>query len=292
MQQRHGQFQEVSPSVGQLDVAGLSAALAEDPDAAAELIVDMARAIDPELRAKVRAVAGQLLLPPTRMAGGTRSSGSSRLITTSVPGLDLDADATFERLDEHPRPRGEDLRWRSWVRSGQAFVLLVDASGSVVGRPLANAVVTAAALTSRLRDGDELAVVAFWKVAVVLRDIRSQEPPLKVLDSLFDLRGGDTTNLGAGLAEASRQAGLARSPRRDVVVLSDGMSNTGSDPCAAAEEAFASGARVHVLALADEDESRHSCARIAEAGGGRSVLLRSPADAPRALLAVLDHVTA
>ncbi|MGH9062058.1 MAG: vWA domain-containing protein, partial [Acidimicrobiales bacterium] len=242
---------------------------------------------DTRLRAQARAAASRLLLPMSRRAGSPHPGGSSRLTTVAEDGLDLDTDATLERLTEHPWLQVDDLRWRGWRRPSSAYVLLVDASGSVTGQPLATAVVTAAALAMRLRPGDELAVVAFWSRAVVLRDIRSLDPAGGVLDALFDLRGGDTTDLALGLRTALGQAGLARSAHRDVLVLTDGMSNEGQDPLSVAAAGGAAGARVHVLALAAEDDAVAACARLADAGGGRMASLAGPSGAPAAVAEVL-----
>jgi Mg-chelatase subunit ChlD len=209
------------------------------------------------------------------------------LITSKRAGLELDVDATIEEIASRTSPSTDDLRWRRWARPGRALILLIDASGSVAGLPLATAVVTAAALAGRCGPDDELAVVAFWSRAVLLRGTTSVEPPLHVLDALFDLRGGDTTDLAGGLRTALAQAGLAGPGRRDILVLTDGMATAGDDPIGVAATAAAHGATVHVLALADDPEAIDACHRIADAGGGRVAALLRPADAPAAVAAVL-----
>jgi Ca-activated chloride channel family protein len=166
-------------------------------------------------------------------------------------------------------------------------VLLVDASGSVTGRPLATALVTAAALARRVGPDDQLGVVAFWSRAVVLRHVTSTDPATSVLDALFDLRGGDTTDLAGGLEAALAQAGRAVAGQRDVIVLTDGMANAGGDPIAVASTAAGAGARVHVLRLTDDPESVAACLAVAEAGGGRVAPLPRPSLAPAALSDIL-----
>jgi Mg-chelatase subunit ChlD len=288
LERRYQQLADVSPEVGSLDPAALEGVIADDPDTGVALLVDLSRTTDPELRARARAVAARLLLPLARRAGEDHTGGSSHLTTTAADdGLDLDTDATLDRLAEHPHLQAGDLRWRDWRRPGRAYVLLVDASGSVTGKPLAAAVVTAAALAGRLQPGDELAVVAFWSRVVVLRHIRSAEPPSTVLDALFDLRGGDTTDVALGLRTALGQAGLARAGRREVLVLTDGMANEGDDPVPVAASAGGAGARVQVLALSDEADARQRCARLADAGGGRVGALAGAAGAPAAVAEVL-----
>lgn len=294
-----------------LDEAAVSSAYGEDPDATVDLLADLARATDPALRAAARRLAVRLLVPPAR-AGETQRRGSSRLTTVAGEGLDLDLDATLERRLDGPAPllsasgpdgpgplrpasprrpgarrpfRAEDLRWRGWRSPGRSLVLLVDASGSVAGKPLTTAVTTAGALAAGLRTDDELAVIAFWSRAVVLRHLHSPAPASAVLDSLLDLRGGSTTDLALGLRTALAQAAAARVPHADVLVLTDGAWNEGEDPAPIAGGAGA--ARVHTLVTVDDDEARTSCARLAAAGGGRSVPLHRPSDAPAAVRAIL-----
>jgi Mg-chelatase subunit ChlD len=284
LQRRHDDLEQVTPTVGVLDEAAMAGAYDADPDAAVDLLADLARATDPALRAKARRLAVRLLVPPAR-AGETQRRGSSRLATVAGEGLDLDLDATLERSLEHRPIRAEDLRWRGWRSPARALVLLVDASGSVAGKPLTTAVTTAGALAAGLRTDDELAVVAFWSRAVVLRHLHSPAAPSAVLDALLDLRGGSTTDLALGLRTALAQATAARVPHADVLVLTDGAWNEGEDP---APIAGASGAaRVHTLVTVDDEEARTSCARLAAAGGGRSVALHRPSDAPAAVRAVL-----
>jgi Mg-chelatase subunit ChlD len=148
-------------------------------------------------------------------------------------------------------------------------------------------VVTAAALAWRCKPEDELAVLAFWSRVVVLRGIASVEPHLRVLDALFDLRGGDTTDLAGGLRAALAQTGLAGPGRRDILVLTDGMATAGDDPVPVAAAAMASGTTVHVLALVDDPAATDACSRISDAGGGRMAALLHPSDAPAAVAEVL-----
>lgn len=270
-----------------MDTSALAGVIADDPDKGMALLLELSRATDPELRAQVRAAAARLILPLARQSGEPHAGGSSHLVTTAADGLDLDTDATLERLAEHPRLHAGDMRWRDWRRQAHAYVLLVDASGSVTGQPLATAVVTAAAVAGRLRPGDELAVVAFWSRAVVLRDMGSADPPTAVLDALLDLRGGDTTDIALGVRTALIQAGLARAGRRDVLVLTDGMANEGQNPDRAAAAASAAGARIHVLALSDDADAWERCSRLADAGGGRLAALSGPGQASAAVAEVL-----
>jgi Mg-chelatase subunit ChlD len=252
----------------------------EDPDGAVDLLADLARATDPTLRAAARRLAAHLVVRAPR-AGREERRGTSRLAIVDRDGPDVDLDATLERS---PRPTEGDLRWRGWRSSARATVLLIDASGSVAGRPLASAVTTAGALAAGLRPGDELGVVAFWSRAVVLRPRSSPTPASAVLDALFDLRGGSTTDLALGLRTALAQLRDARAAQREVVVLTDGAWNEGEDPVPVAARA---GMTVSVLRTVDSPEAIAACSRLAGAGGGRHAPLLRASDAPAAVAAVL-----
>lgn len=287
MRRRHDRLEDVSPEVGALDEMALAGAIEDDLDEGVSMLVDLTRATDPRLRARARRVAASLVIPAARVAGPSTAGGSARLGPVRDGGVDLDLDATLDRLGEHPQVRAEDLRWRGWRRPGRAAVLLIDASGSVTGPPLTTAVVTAAALAARAGPADELAVVAFWSRAVVLRHMRDPSPPARAVDRVLALRGGDTTDLAGGLTAALAQMALATAGRRDVIVLTDGMANEGGDPLSVASTAAATGASVHVLALARDEESRQACRDLAGAGGGRVAALGRAAEAPAALAELL-----
>ncbi len=263
--------------------------LDQDPGEGLELLVDLARATDPALRARARRLAPALIVPAARQPGPSPTGGCSRIGPVVGLGADLDVDATLEAAEVPGAAhlRAGDLRWRGWRRPGRAVVLLVDASGSVHGPPLVTALVTVAALLSRSDPHDELAVVAFWSRAVVLRDLRDPSPPEAVVERLLRLRGGDTTDLAAGLEAALSQAALAGTGRRDVLALTDGLATEGADPVPVAGSAPGAGVALHVLALAAQVESMAACADLAGAGGGRLLPLHGPWQAPAAVAAAL-----
>lgn len=287
MRRRHEHLDDVSPEVGALDEAALAGALEDDLGEGVSLLVDLTRATDPRLRERARRLASALVVPAARVPGFSVAGGSARLGPVREAGVDLDLDATLDRLGEHPELRAEDLRWRGWRRPGRAVVLLIDASGSVTGPPLTTAVVTAAALAARCGPQDELAVVAFWSRSIVLRHMRDPSPPSRAVDRVLLLRGGDTTDLAGGLRVALSQMCAATAGRRDVIVLTDGMANEGGDPLSVASTAAGVGAAVHVLALAPDEEALEACRALAGAGGGRLAVLRTPTDAPFAVAQML-----
>jgi Mg-chelatase subunit ChlD len=284
----HPEFAQVSPQAGELDDAALADLAARDPDAAARLLTALGRAFDPALRAAARALAVRLPVTVPR-TGVPDRPGSRRVVTRRDPtGADIDLDATLAARGAEPHWRAEHLHTRSWRATGRACVLVVDASGSVAGDELAAAVLTAAALAQRMRPGDELAVVAFWSTAVVLQPLAADIRPDVVVDRLFELRGGGTTDLDLGLRTAAQQLSRTRTAARDVLLLSDGMPTESPDPRPAAAALARGGARLHVLGLSAQPESVENCAALAAAGSGRAAALHRPSQAPAAIRHLLD----
>jgi Mg-chelatase subunit ChlD len=284
----HPSLERVSPAVGQVDEEALAELAASDPDEAAELLADLARATDRELRRRVKELASRLLVPAPRLNDPKAPLGAARMLSGARAGVDLDLDATLEAwADQAGLLSQEQMSWWRWSRPSRAVVLVLDASGSTSGRPLTTAIVTAGALAGRLEPQDEAAVVAFWSKAVLLRHISSSNPPSQVLERLLDLRPGSTTNLAAGVRFGLEQLSLARSSTRELLVLTDGMANEGEDPVEVAGGAMAIGARLHVLSSSLEPEGWDRCCELASAGGGRAIPVHSPADVPFALESVL-----
>jgi Mg-chelatase subunit ChlD len=279
----HPDFDQVSPQLGQLDTAALADLAARDPDAAARLLTALGRALDPALRTAARALAARLPVTAPR-SGVPDRPGTRRVVTRREPtGSDVDLDATLAARGAEPHWRAEHLHTRGWRATGRACVLLVDASGSVTGDELTAAVLTASALTQRMRPGDELAVVAFWSTAMLLQPLSALPRTELVVDRLLDLRGGGTTDLDLALRTAAGQLAATRTAVRDVLLLSDGMPTDSPDPRPAAAALARSGARLHVLGLSAEPESAGNCAALAAAGGGRAVPLHRPSQAPAAV---------
>ncbi|WP_232806950.1 vWA domain-containing protein [Geodermatophilus chilensis] len=284
----HPDFAQVSPQAGQLDEQAVADLAARDPEAAARLLTAMGRAFDPALRAAARALATRLPVGAPR-TGVPDRPGTRRVVTRrDDTGSDVDLDATLAARGAEPHWRAEHVRTRGWRSTGRACVLLVDASGSVAGDELAVAVLTASALAQRMRPGDELAVVAFWSRAVVLRPLSADPRTDVVVDRLFDLHGGGTTDLDLGLRTAAAQLTRSRAAARDVLLLSDGVPTESPDPLPAAAAVARAGARLHVLSLSEEPESVAGCAALAAAGGGRVARLLRPAQAPAAVRGLLD----
>lgn len=268
--------------MGELDEQALGVAMGEDPDAALALLAGLVTATDEQLRAQARRLAGRLVLDRVRR-GPARARGIGR--PRSAPadrGGDLDLDASADALlGAHAAGRApglDELVSREWGRPELALCLLVDASGSMTGPRLATAALAAAACA--LRAPREHAVVTFARQVSVLRRLRDERPPDRVVDEVLRLRGHGATALAAALREATDQLGASRAARRVTVLLSDCQATDGRDPVPAARAAE----ELVVLAPADDP---HAAAELARSAGGRWAPVSSAADVPAVLADLL-----
>ncbi|RJQ86677.1 VWA domain-containing protein [Amycolatopsis panacis] len=244
----------------------------------------MSLATDEKLRAAARRLATRLVLDLARR-GAVRSRGVGRLRRVNAEqGGELDLDASLPALldatvDRRP-PRIDELIARQWGRPEVALCLLIDTSGSMTGRRLASAALTAAACA--WRSPGEHAVVSFARKAEVIRPLWSVRSRADVVDSVLGLRGHGVTALATALREASRQLATSRAARRVVVLLSDCRATDDEDPLPAARSC----AELVILAPADDCAE---AAGFARRTGARWRPLPGPAAAPAALAELLDR---
>ncbi|RZT84305.1 MoxR-like ATPase [Pseudonocardia sediminis] len=268
---RHDGFDDVSPELGELDDAAFDAAMAEDPEAAAALLADLAVATDAALRAQARRLAGRVFIRLGRV-GPAKARGTRRLGPRRGGDGDLDLDRTLDTWQpaHSARPGVDDMVTRDWTAHRRAICLLVDISGSMQGLAVALAAVSAAGVVlasensgTRLEPG----VLAFGSGVRTLQRQGVGRSPESLVAELVALRGHGTTDLAAALREASVQLSAAPAQERTVVLLSDCIHTAGDDPVTA----LGGIDRVHVLlpqpGEPDPEAVRASSALAARGGG-------------------------
>ena len=286
--QQHAAFDEVSPEVGELDAAAFDAAVAQDAEAAAAMLADMAVATDVALRAAARRLAGRVFLQLGRVgpakARGTRRLGPSR----GLEG-DLDLDRTLDAWSPSAsrRPGADDIITRTWTAHRRAVCLVVDISGSMQGLAVALAAVAAAGVIVANEAGREKlqpSVLTFSAGVQVLQAQGVRRPPEDLLSELVALRGHGITDLAAGLREAAKQLASATADERMVVLLSDCLHTAGDDPA----DALAGIDRLHVLVPLGGPEAEAAAGPLAARGGGRAQTVRRLAEVGPALTRILS----
>ena len=234
---------------------------------------------DPAARRMAERIAHRLSVRP-RSRDRATSRGSGRLY--SVPyrygSDDIDLDRTLEVLTERPVPEDTDVVVRERMRSRRAVVLMVDVSGSMRGEKVRIAAATVGALAGDLVD-DELAVVAFWKHAALVKPIERGRPGPRLLDDLLRIPAKGLTNVNFALAVGLDELARARARRRVGILLSDAVHNAGPDPRLLA----ARFSRLHVLLETDGEHDAELAADLARLGSGLVAPVRSYRDVAPAL---------
>jgi magnesium chelatase subunit D len=281
---RHASFGAVSPEVGQLDADALARLLADNPDATATLLADLALATDRDLRAAARRLAPRVFVQLGAIgwapAHGTRRLGPSRRADG-----DLDLDRTLDRLSGAWPPPPDALVTRTWRAHQRAVCLLIDTSGSMTGLGVAIAAVAAASVVLAADGRLAPAVIAFGGGVTVLQVPDSRRNPEELVGDLVGLRGHGVTDLAGALRAAGRQLAGAAADERVTILLSDCLRTAGGDPAAA----LAGIDRLHVLCPLPTAESEQAAAALARRGGGISQPVRSLSQVAPALTRALSQ---
>ncbi|MGH9023303.1 MAG: AAA family ATPase [Acidimicrobiia bacterium] len=281
----HENAESVTPQVGQLDEAAFEQLWQEDPEAALDLLTDMANATDVELRRAARRLAARVFV---RLAakGASRSRGVRRLRSDVRHDLgDLDIDRTLERTGGLRPRRADELVVRRWEAHTRSICLLIDRSGSMRGRAVAIAAVAAASTLIAAGEKGDCSVIAFSNDAIVLQGQGMSRPIMEIVGDVVSLRGKGMTDLAYALRVGARQLSRSNGSERIVLLLSDCLSTAGEDPL----EALAGIDRLHVLGTApDPDaESIRWSEELARRGGGRYLRAERPDELGAALTALL-----
>jgi MoxR-like ATPase len=282
MAARHEAFEEVSPEVGELDEEAFAALMAEDPDAAAALLTDLAAATDRDLRAAAQRLAARVFVQVGRV-GRARTRGTRRLVPDRRGDGDLDLDRTLDRWDVGTPLAAGDLVTRTWTGHRRAVCLAVDTSGSMTGLGVAIAAVAAAGVV--LTGGERLrtSLITFGRDVEVVQRAGQRRVAEDVVTHLLGLRGHGMTDLAAALRAARLQLAAEVADERAVVLLSDCLHTTGDPP----ETALGGIDRLHVLCPLPTPESEEAARALAGRGGGTAQMVRTVRDLGPALTRLL-----
>jgi magnesium chelatase subunit D len=282
MAARHESFEEVSPEVGELDEEAFAALMAEDADAAAALLTDLAAATDRELRTAAQRLAARVFVQVGRV-GRNRTRGTRRLVPDRRGDGDLDLDRTLDRWDVGTPLVEGDLVTRRWTGHRRAVCLAVDTSGSMTGLGVAIAAVAAAGV---VLTGDEklrTSLITFGREVDVVQRPGQRRAAEDVVTHLLGLRGHGMTDLAAALRAARLQLAEENADERAVVLLSDCLHTTGDPP----ESALAGIDRLDVLCPLPTPEAEEAARALAGRGGGTAQMVRTVRDLGPALTRLL-----
>lgn len=179
------------------------------------------------------------------------------------------------------------------VRPGaRDLILLLDASGSMTGAPIAQARAVAQALVGSLDEGDSLEMLAF--ASDPLRFRPGAEPATaavraEALEWLAKIDAGGATEMRQAVAAAL--APLRAGATRDVVLVTDGLIGFESEVVADVLRGLPRGSRLHTVGVGSA-ANRSLTAAAARAGRGVEVLIGLDEEAGSAAERLLAHVAA
>ncbi|GEL17854.1 vWA domain-containing protein [Pseudonocardia asaccharolytica] len=207
-----------------------------------------------------------------------RGAGTLASVPYRYRSDDIDLDKTIDVLTERPVPEDTDIIVRERMRSRRAAVLIVDVSGSMRGEKVRITAATVAALAAELAD-DQLALVAFWSDAALLKRLEAAVAPAKLLDQLLRIPARGLTNVHFGLAVAHAELAGSAARQRTAILLTDAVHNAGPDPRTLARRF----PELHVLLQTDGEHDVPLATDLARLGHGRLAPVRTHRDAAPAL---------
>ena len=202
-------------------------------------------------------------------------------VPREMVGKTLDSDAfTVTENGESQAVRAEPV-----PTDGLQVVLLLDASGSMGGQPIASAKIAAKDFLDTMPDGVEVAVVSFADDPVVLSPFTTDTQ--QTADAITSLELGRNTSLYDGLVAGAGLFDGGSDTRRTLVLLSDG-GDTASE--ATLEESIIAvldaDVGFYAIELQSPEYDAEALARLGAATGGLVV----PAEDPEGLTSVFIGV--
>lgn len=201
---------------------------------------------------------------------------------------DFDLEATMEQLLERyptdiPVLRRNDIISIERRERKKNGVLVLDASGSMMGERNINAALSAAVMAYSMRQ-DKFGVIAFNTKAFLIKGIKDDLPIQEIMDRILDLEAVGYTNIEDGLKMGALQIKNLKTRFKWAILLTDGAYNKGDDPrylCKHYE-------KLHVINLPGGKKwGQRVCKDLARLGGGRYVTVSSYNEVPRALMKIM-----
>ncbi len=249
--------------------------------------------LDEERRKIFRRFARDSLLRISLRIAGEGLRGDVPVRSEYQPGYEFDLEETIERVMERlsesvPMVRiSEDIRTSDIVaiekrQRKKSGILIIDASGSMMGDKNINAAIAAAVMAYSMRH-DQFGVIAFNNRPVVIKDVNEKVPVQKIVDRILELEAIGYTNIEAALRKGREMMQKLRTRLPWAVLITDGAYNQGGDPRPYARDFK----KLHVVNLPGKKWGRRVCMDLARLGGGRYVSVQSYFEVPRQLMKIM-----
>lgn len=199
------------------------------------------------------------------MLGGDQSFGLGGYYQTPIDEL-LPVRSDFEKEQEKP---------------SLGMVLIIDRSGSMEGEKLEMARAAAGAAVDLLGPRDQVAVLAFDDQTWVISELQPAANRSRIADQIGRIQPGGGTNMFPAMESAFETLNSASLRLKHVIMLTDGISNSGNFE-GLARQMSAARMTVSVVALGPEDATDLRLLKsIATLGRGRFYHAEDAAQVPR-----------
>lgn len=204
------------------------------------------------------------------------------------PDADFDLEATMDQILERyptgiPALQSSDIVGIERRERKKNGILILDASGSMMGERNINAALSSAVMAYSMRN-DKFGVVAFNTKAFLIKGINDDLKIDDIMDKILDLEAVGYTNIEDALKMGALQLKGLKTRFKWAILLTDGAYNKGADPrylCRLFE-------KLHVINLPGGKKwGERVCKDLARLGGGKYVVVRNYNEVPRALMKIL-----
>ncbi len=174
-------------------------------------------------------------------------------------------------------------------RQKRKVVLILDTSGSMYGRLLLNAALTASVLAYHM-EKEDFAIILFNSTAMTLKKIDQKKDIITIIDDILDSEAVGFTNIYLGLEKGLKELNKIRQPVKEKfgILISDGNFNRGDNPVELAKKF----PKLHVIGMPAENDANlgiNTCRAIAKAGRGKFYAVNDYKEIPRALIELLSQ---
>jgi Mg-chelatase subunit ChlD len=244
--------------------------------------------VDTKRRKVFRRLARSSLLKMSLRVAGQGLRGDVPVRGEYYPGADFDLEETLEQaLEKHvtavPKLTSSEIIAIEKRERKKNGILMLDASGSMMGNRNINAALAAAVMAYAMRR-DRYGVIAFNTRAFTIKGINEEVAVENIVDRILDLEAVGYTNIEDALKRGALELRGIKSRFKWGILLTDGSYNRGEDPRYLAREFE----KLHVIGLPGKKSGERVCSELARMGGGRYVAVRRYREVPRALMKILQ----